>query len=155
MKKTQVIIALLLAFTATKAQTDTLFTRNMNGILASIHQIDSSANLVKHQCFWFSQNRIRLNYYSSTDKRVHHKAVVRYRNNKVYARHIYKTGYSTLIRISTIDDAPIFITRRNTFEKIRHVVTFTYLGNSKWYFNYKVGDDTKKYFFTRDIGPWR
>lgn len=155
MKTIQLTVLLFLVFTHTNAQTDTLFTRHMNDILATMRQIDSSANLVKQQNFWFSQNRIRLVYYSATDKRVHHKAIIRYKNNKVYARHVYKTGYSTLIRVATIDDIPIFITRRNTFEKIRHVVTFTYLGNSKWYFNYKNAEDIKKYFVTWDTQQWR
>jgi small nuclear ribonucleoprotein (snRNP)-like protein len=156
MKKIILTFLLFVAFTLTNAQNDTLFNRHMNGILTTIKQIDSSANPVKRQRIYWCRKRIKIKYYSATNNTIKHKVVIRSKNGQTYARHKLKTGYSTLIRLTTVDDIPIFISRKNLYDNIKYVLTFAYLGNSKWYFNYRVDNEqTKKYFVTRDTRNWR
>lgn len=153
MKKGLLIILLISVANMLSAQNDSLFTRQMTGILASIKTIDSSANLVKKEKFRWSQNKVKIKYTSSIDNTIKHKVIIRSRNGKTYAMHKMRFGYSTKIKMTTLDDMPIFLRRRDAEGKT--AVLFNYLGNSKWYFNYKVNEQTKKYFVTQDISKWR
>jgi hypothetical protein len=153
MKKGILLVLLLSVANILSAQNDSLFTRQMTGILATIKTIDSSANLVKKEKFRLKQKKVKIKYYSSTDNTIKHKVIILSRNGKTYAMHKMRFGYSTKIKMTTLDDLPIFIRRRDA--EGNTAVLFNYRGNAKWYFNYKVGDQTKKYFVTQDISKWR
>jgi hypothetical protein len=153
MKKGILNILLFSVVGIVSAQSDSLFTRQMTGILATIKTIDSSANLVKKEKFRWRQKKVKINYYSFSDNTIKHKVIIRSRNGKTYALHKMRFGYSPKIKMTTLDDMPIFIRRRDS--KGNTAVLFNYLGNAKWYFNFKVDDQTKKYFVTQDISKWR
>ncbi len=153
MKKTILLLLLLSIIDPTTAQNDSLFNRQMNGILSSIKKIDSSANLVKKQKIFWCRKSINIKYYSATDKTIKHKMKLRNIGGKTYAIHKLNFGYSTKIKMTTQDDVPIFIRRKDNENNV--ITTFTYLGNSKWYLNHTADNQTKKYFVTKDISNWR
>jgi len=153
MKKLLLTILLILSLDIILAQNDTILIRQMNSILNSIKTIDTKADLIKKQKMHWRGKSTKIKCYSETDKTIKHKVRLYNEDGNIFARHKLRSGYYIKIKMITKNDVPIFIKRKDTKNNV--TTTFTYLGNSKWYFNYSAENLSKKYFVTVDISQWR
>jgi hypothetical protein len=149
-----ILIIFITAFAKLSSQCDSLPEIFMTKILSDVKKIDSAAGLVKKQKMNWRRKTVRLKYYSGKDRTISHKVVLRYRQGKTHATHTLRWGYRRKIKMLTLDDVPVYLCEKDLYEQ-RMVMTFIYLGNSKWYFNRKSHDLRMKSFFTRDVSQWR
>jgi hypothetical protein len=147
------LAAIILTTNQFLAQNDTFAIRQMTDVLNIIKTTDQGTDLLSRQKLCWRRNRVKLSYYSSENNFIVYKVKLKHKRGRIYAYHKLKIPSSIKIKMTTLDDVPILIFSKN---KIKHdKLTFTFLGNSKWYFNHTINNRTKKHFFTHDLSNWR